>query len=279
MATTTLATTRGTTLTPGLDGWFAVILSPDCGTVAGRTCFLVFYRVAGGIDMAEFESCCRLHEPSGFVILIDEAEVIQIDVTDGYERSITTETDVTTIRNPEPGHYINPEQPWAWTLINGLPETVTHTDPDERGLFEVRPRPAEVPTDSGAPDTERQAPARGARRQGALLARRIPDVAAQAGLGSGISRIPRTSLPSRRPWLRSSWKTRTARRSSARTALRPGLRKTARTCPSTSLPSSRLSAEEDSQAWPRFSPTTRAAQSRFGHRVLPGPRNWLVLRA
>jgi hypothetical protein len=61
--------------------------------------------------------------------------------------------------------------------------------------------------------------------------------------------------------------------------LRPGLRKTARTCPSTSLPSSRLSAEEDSQAWPRFSPTTRAAQSRFGHRVLPGPRNWLVLRA
>ena len=161
MATTTLATTRGTTLTPGLDGWFAVILSPDCGTVAGRTCFLVFYRVASGIDMAEFESCCRLHEPSGFVILIDEAEVIQIDVTDEYERSITTETDVTTMRNPEPGHYINPEQPWAWTLISGLPETVTHTDPDERGLFEVRPRPAEVPTDSGAPDTERQAPARG----------------------------------------------------------------------------------------------------------------------
>jgi hypothetical protein len=53
MATTTLATTRGTTPTPGLDGWFAVILSPDCGTVAGHTCFLVFYRVAGGIDMAE----------------------------------------------------------------------------------------------------------------------------------------------------------------------------------------------------------------------------------
>lgn len=125
---------------------------PECGTVAARTRFLVFYRVAGGIDMAEFESCCRLHEPSGFVILIDEAEVIQIDVTDGYERSIITGTDDTTMRNPEPGHYINPEQPWAWTLINGLPETVTHTDPDERGLLEIRPRPAEAPTDSGAPD-------------------------------------------------------------------------------------------------------------------------------
>ena len=158
--------------------------SPDCGTAAARTRFLVFYRVAGGIDMAEFESCCCLHEPPGFVILIDEAEVIQIDVTDGYERSIITGTDDTTMRNPEPGHYINPEQPWAWTLINGLPETVTHTDPDERGLIEIRPRPAEVPTDSGAPDTQRQAPARGARRQSALLARRIPDVAAQAGLGA-----------------------------------------------------------------------------------------------
>jgi hypothetical protein len=167
-----------------LDGWFAVTPSPDCGTVAARTRFLIFYRVADGIDMAEFESCCRLHEPPGFVILIDEAEVIQIDVTDGYERSITTDTDVTTTRNPEPGHYINPEQPWAWTLINGLPETVTHTDPDERGLFAIRPHPAEVPTDSGAPDTERQAPARSARRQSAPLARRIPDVAAQTGLGA-----------------------------------------------------------------------------------------------
>jgi hypothetical protein len=114
---------------------------------------LVFYRVAADIDMAEFESCCRLHEPPGFVILIDEAEVIQIDVTDGYERSITTDTEVTTTRNPEPGHYINPEQPWAWTLINGLPETVEHIDPDERGQFEVRPRRGEAPIGSGAPDT------------------------------------------------------------------------------------------------------------------------------
>jgi hypothetical protein len=141
--------------------------SPECGTAAARARFLVFYRVSGGIDMAEFVSCCRLHEPPGFVSQIDEAEVIQIDVTDGYERSIITDTDDTTMRNPEPGHYINPEQPWAWTLINGLPETVTHTDPDERGLIEVRPRPAEGPIDSGAPDTQRQAPASGARRQGA----------------------------------------------------------------------------------------------------------------
>jgi hypothetical protein len=97
---------------------------------------------------------------------IDEAEVIRIDLTDGYERSIATDTDVTTMRNPEPGHYINPGQPWAWTLINGLPETVTYTDPDERGLFEIRPRPAEVPTDSGAPDSERQTPARGGTPSG-----------------------------------------------------------------------------------------------------------------
>ena len=129
-------------------------LSPGCGTVAGRTCFLVFYRVAGGIDMAEFESCCRLHEPAGFVILIDEAEVIQIDVTDGTSGPLQLRPTSRPCATPNLGHYINPEQPWAWTLINGLPETVTHTDPDERGLFEVRPRPAEVPTDSGAPDTE-----------------------------------------------------------------------------------------------------------------------------
>lgn len=122
--------------------------SPECGTIAARTRLLVFYRVADGIDMAEFESCCRLHEPSGFMTLIDEAEVIQIDVTDGYERSIVTDTNVTTTRNPEPGHYINPGQPWAWTLINGLPETVEPYDPDEQGLFEIRPRPAEIPTDS-----------------------------------------------------------------------------------------------------------------------------------
>jgi hypothetical protein len=153
MATATSATTRGTMPDPGSGGWFAVTPSPECGTAAARTRFLVFYRVAGGIDMAEFESCCRLHEPPGFVILIDEAEIIQIDVTDGYERSIITDTDDTTMRSPEPGHYINPEQPWAWTLINGLPEAVTHIDPDERGLIEVRPRPAEVPTHSGTPDT------------------------------------------------------------------------------------------------------------------------------
>jgi hypothetical protein len=59
-----------------LPGARAVTPSPECGTIEGRTRFLVFYRVAGGIDMAEFESCCRLHEPSGFVILTDEAEVI-----------------------------------------------------------------------------------------------------------------------------------------------------------------------------------------------------------
>lgn len=134
-------------------------------TIAGRTRFLVFYRVADGIDMAEFESCCRLHEPSGFVILTDEAEVIQIDVTDGYERSIVTDTDVTTMRNPQPGHYINPGQPWAWTLINGLPENVEPYDPDERDLFEIRPRPAEVPTYGRAPGSKPQAPSRGAHHQ------------------------------------------------------------------------------------------------------------------
>lgn len=135
-------------------------LSPECGTIAGRTRFLVFYRAAGGIDMAEFESCCRLHEPPGFMILTDEAEVIQIDVTDGHERSIFTDTDVTTMRNPKPGQYTNPGQPWAWTLINGLPETVEPYDLDERGLFEIRPRPAEVPAGSRAPHSKRQAPAR-----------------------------------------------------------------------------------------------------------------------
>ena len=42
--------------------------------------------------------------------------------------------------------------------------------------------------------------------------------------------------------------------SSARTALRPGSPKTAQKCPSTSLPSSRSSAEEDPQALPRIHP-------------------------
>ena len=56
------------------------------------------------------------------------------------------------MRNPEPGHYINPGQPWAWTLINGLLETVEPYDPDQRGLFQVRLRAAEIPTDSGEPN-------------------------------------------------------------------------------------------------------------------------------
>jgi hypothetical protein len=114
--------------------------------------------------------------PLGLRHLADAVSAVSllVGVTDGYERSITTDTDVTTMRNPEPGHHINPGQPWAWTLINGLPETVTHTDPDERGLFQLRPRPAEAPTDSRAPDSERQAPARGPRHQGAPLAEGFP---------------------------------------------------------------------------------------------------------
>ena len=118
---------------------------PECGTAAARTRFIVMYRTEGdNAGLAEFESCCRSweHEPPDFVALIDEAEVLQIDIADGREQEITTNETVTTRENPAPGHYIDPANPWAWTLIDGLPETVVPIDEVE---IEVRPKPADVP--------------------------------------------------------------------------------------------------------------------------------------
>lgn len=119
--------------------------SSECGTIAARTRFIVIYRAAGGdVAVAEFESCCRWyeHEPPDFAALIDEAEVLQIDIADGFEQEITTNELVTTKRNPVPGHYIDPENPWAWTLADSVPTTVESID--EQG-WEVRPKPADIP--------------------------------------------------------------------------------------------------------------------------------------
>jgi hypothetical protein len=116
-----------------------------CGTIAARTRFIVMYRAEGGdAGVAEFESCCRNweHEPPDFAALIDEAEVLQIDIADGHEQEITTNETITTRENPAPGHYIDPANPWAWTLIDGLPETVVPIDEVD---IEVRPKPADVP--------------------------------------------------------------------------------------------------------------------------------------
>jgi hypothetical protein len=117
----------------------------DCGTTAGRAHFMVLYRVAGGVDLAEFDSCCRLHEPAGFTVLIDEAEVIQTDIADGYEQVIRTDVIVTTLQNPSPGHYIDPARPWAWTLADNHPVRADQIDPPEQGWFHVTPRPAQAP--------------------------------------------------------------------------------------------------------------------------------------
>jgi hypothetical protein len=118
----------------------------DCGTTAGRAHFMVPYRVAGGgVDLAEFDSCCRLHEPAGFTVLIDEAEVIQTDIADGYEQVIRTDVIVTILRNPTPGLYIDPAQPWAWTLADNHPVRADQIDPREQGWFHVTPRPAQAP--------------------------------------------------------------------------------------------------------------------------------------
>jgi len=118
----------------------------ECGTTAGRAHFMVFYRAAGGgVDLAEFDSCCHLHEPPEFTVLIDEAEVIQTDIADGYEQVIRTDVTVTTLRNPTPGHYTGPAQPWAWTLADNHPVRADQIDPREQGWFHLTPRPAGAP--------------------------------------------------------------------------------------------------------------------------------------
>ncbi len=118
---------------------------PECGATAARAHFMVLYRAAGGgVDLAEFDSCCRLHEPAGFTILIDEAEVIQTDIADGYEQVIRTDVIVTTLHNRSPGHSIDPAQPWAWTLADNHPVRVDQIGPHEQGWFHVAPRPAQA---------------------------------------------------------------------------------------------------------------------------------------
>lgn len=120
---------------------------PECGTAAARTRFIVTYRAAGGTDVAEFASCCRHwdHEPEGFAILIDEAEVLQIDIADGHEQEITTNETVTTRENPAPGR-IEPADPWAWTLTDDLPATVV---PIDEIVIQARPKPGDHNPDCG----------------------------------------------------------------------------------------------------------------------------------
>lgn len=117
---------------------------PECGTVAARTHTAVFYRAAGGIDVAEFESCCQVHESPGLMALLDEAETVQITVEDGYEQRITEDTVVRHKFNPTPGHVIDPEHPWSWTQIKDLPVITEPYDPDEPADIEVMPKPADV---------------------------------------------------------------------------------------------------------------------------------------
>ena len=55
------------------------------------------------------------------VILLDEAEVTQLSIADGYEQRITDHEGTRHTFNPRPGHCIAPDEAWSWTRINGLP--------------------------------------------------------------------------------------------------------------------------------------------------------------
>lgn len=117
----------------------------ECGQVAARTHVVVSYHGPGGIDYAEFDTCCWWNDPPEMTALIDEAEIVEISITDGYEHKHFTDYGYYRTVNPEPGYCVAPGEPWSWTRIQGLPVIADEIDPDERGLFEVRPRP----TDSG----------------------------------------------------------------------------------------------------------------------------------
>lgn len=106
---------------------------------------MVFYRDEGSIQIAQFESCCAKHEPPGFTALIDEAEVVQTDITDAYGQVVRTDELVTTMQNPVPGHYVDPTRPWAWTLADNHPVKVDRIDPEDQGWFHVRPESAKAP--------------------------------------------------------------------------------------------------------------------------------------
>jgi hypothetical protein len=114
---------------------------PDCGKLAARTHYVVSYHGPGGIDHAEFDACCGWAEPPEYQALIDEAEIVEIVTMDGYELRAFTDYGYHWIANPRPGHCISPDEPWSWARIAGLPVHSEFSDPDQRGLLEVRPRP------------------------------------------------------------------------------------------------------------------------------------------
>jgi hypothetical protein len=158
----------------------------DCGATAGCAHFMVLYRAAGGgVDLAEFDSCCRLHEPAGFTVLLDEAEVIQTDIADGYQQVIRTDTQITTLRTralvtsstrPSRGH-----GRWLITIPCGL----TGSTRASRDGFTSPPGP-QGPVDNGWQAASNADPP----------ARMIPDQ-------SRIDRPGRASRPERRNRYRS----------------------------------------------------------------------------
>jgi hypothetical protein len=102
----------------------------ECGTIAARALFMVFYRDEGGVQIAYFPGCCARHEPAGFTILVDEAEVLQTDIADAYEQVVMTDRAALVYLNPVPGHYVNPVEPWSWTRGDNHPRSVRAFDPD-----------------------------------------------------------------------------------------------------------------------------------------------------
>ena len=118
-------------------GRLAVTPSPECGTVAARALFMVFYRDEGSVQIAHFTSCCAQHEPPDFTAFIDEAEVEQTDISDAFEQVVNDGKTRQVKRNPNPGCYIDPAQPWTWTLVNNRLATVEPIPPDEQDQFHI----------------------------------------------------------------------------------------------------------------------------------------------
>ena len=96
---------------------------PIPSETAAGACWKVTYYGRQGLQFDEFTSCCLDNRPPAVSEILDEFEVIELSLADGYEQAVVTRDGTRRRANPAPGHVIAPGQPWAWTAINGLPST------------------------------------------------------------------------------------------------------------------------------------------------------------